>query len=135
MINTLIVGLGGVIGALLRYYLGLTFHSWWTSPFPYGTLTINLIGAFVLAYFNEKIATTFPVPEWLRLGFGTGLAGAFTTFSTFSVETVTLFRQGLWAMGLTYVMFSLVGGLLLAYLGYWFANLGLERQEEEVETV
>ncbi|WP_207893696.1 fluoride efflux transporter CrcB [Tepidibacillus fermentans] len=132
--NYFAVGLAGVIGALLRYYLGLSFHHWWISPLPLGTLMINYIGAFVLAWFNEKVAHTYSVPDWLRLGFGTGLVGSFTTFSTLSVETVTLIRLQLWGIAFSYVLLSLFGGLFFAYAGYRMGNLGLKQGEKEVET-
>ena len=134
--NYLAVGIGGVVGALLRYFIGMSVHIWWVSSFPVGTLTINLVGAFVLAWFNEKVNGSFRVSEWVRLGFGTGLVGSFTTFSTFSVETVTLLRQGDWGLAFLYVLLSLFGGLFFAYVGYWTANnVGFKRGEEEVETL
>ncbi|WP_019119246.1 fluoride efflux transporter CrcB [Brevibacillus massiliensis] len=116
----LVIGLAGSIGALLRYYAGLWSHEWWASPFPLGTLITNYLGCFVLAWFSTWVVAR-PVPEWLRLGITTGLIGSFTTFSTFSVETVQLLHAGLFLLALIYVLTSLWGGLLLAWLGYRLA--------------
>lgn len=111
------VGLFGMIGALLRYYLGVTINAWWVYSFPLGTLIINFLGAFILGWFTYSITKT-KCPEWFRLGFGVGLIGSFTTFSTFSVETLTLLNNGLIINALLYVLLSLLGGLLFSFLGY-----------------
>ncbi|KXG44100.1 fluoride efflux transporter CrcB [Tepidibacillus infernus] len=129
-----VVGLAGVIGSLLRYYLGLSIHSWWITSFPLATLMINYLGSFTLGWFNERITQSYSVPEWLRLGFGTGLIGSFTTFSTFSVETMTLMNQGLWEMAFVYVLLSMVGGLLFAYFGFRVAYFQLRKSKEGMET-
>lgn len=111
------IGLFGMIGALLRYYLGITIDIWWVYSFPLGTLMINCLGALILGWFTFYI-TQLKLPEWFRLGFGIGLIGSFTTFSTFSVETTTLLSNGLIFNALLYVLLSLLGGLLFSFLGY-----------------
>ncbi len=111
------IGSFGIIGALLRYYLGISIHEWWVYSFPLGTLLINYIGAFTLGWFTYNVAH-LKIPEWFRIGFATGLIGSFTTFSTFSVETVNLLDKGLIIYALGYVALSLFGGLMFPFLGY-----------------
>lgn len=121
------VGLAGSLGAVLRYEAGLWAHHWWQSAFPLGTLLINLSGCLVLGWFTVRVLAWPVLPEWLRLGFGTGLIGAYTTFSTFSVETLTLLREGRPGTAALYVALSLVGGLAFAWLGF---RLGAMRPNE-----
>ncbi|WP_018131918.1 fluoride efflux transporter CrcB [Effusibacillus pohliae] len=130
----LAVGTGGILGALLRYYLGVSVHAWWALPFPLATLVTNFIGCFVLGWFTTRVARLGWFPAWIRLGFGTGVVGSFTTFSTFSVETFELIRQGLWGTALLYVLLSLWGGLFLAWAGCRIAQLPLKKNEREWQT-
>jgi len=129
----IIVGLAGVIGALIRYYLGIVIVS--TSgiaTFPIGTLIINYIGAFILGGFNEFVSTRKTIPETVRLGVGTGLIGSFTTFSTFSVEVVQRLNEGLWLISFSYISLSMIGGLAFAFLGNFLAhNQFTKRVNEE----
>jgi len=117
-----VIGIAGAIGALLRYYLGILLPASVSGGFPFGTLIINYIGCFFLSWFTIWSTSLVRVPEWLRVGVMTGLLGSFTTFSTFSVEVVTLFRSGLWVMALVYMFLSLWGGLLLVWCGDQFAT-------------
>lgn len=112
------VGLAGSLGAVLRYEAGLWTHSWWHSAFPLGTLLINLTGSLILGWFTAWAIRRPALPEWLRLGFGTGLIGAYTTFSTFSVEMLTLLQDGRAGYAAIYLAASLIGGLLLAWAGF-----------------
>lgn len=113
----LAVGLAGAIGAVFRYWLGEAVHGWWSHPFPFGTLIINYIGCIALGWFTAVMSRKPAFPSWLRTGIATGLIGSFTTFSTFSVETLTLLQNGQWMLALLYVLLSLWGGLLLAWWG------------------
>ncbi len=111
------IGVGGIIGALLRFYLGIYIHSWWTDPFPLGTLAANYLGCIALGAFSAWVSAVKSVPVWLQAGISTGVIGSFTTFSTFSIETMELFQNGLNALGCIYILSSLFGGLALAWLG------------------
>ncbi|MEB3101425.1 fluoride efflux transporter CrcB [Ferviditalea candida] len=122
------VGVAGMIGAVLRYFLGIAVHGWWMHSFPLGTLLINYIGSFVLGWFTTWVNRAERVPAWFRVGFGTGLIGSFTTFSTFSIETVTLIHQQLWVDTLLYMTLSLFGGLLMAWSGFQAANLQMYKR-------
>ncbi|MCS7461939.1 fluoride efflux transporter CrcB [Paenibacillus doosanensis] len=131
--NIIAVGLFGAAGALLRYLMGLWIHGWWPSPFPFGTLIINLLGCLMLGWFSTWAASLASLPSWLRLGFGTGFVGAFTTFSTFSVETVNLIHAELWGSALLYVMSSFIGGLVFAWAGYEIFQIQLRRKSKGVQ--
>lgn len=112
----LAIAIGSALGALLRWFLGLKLNSLLPS-IPPGTLTANLVGGYVIgaavAYFA---AVPGLAPEW-RLLIITGFCGGLTTFSTFSVEVVTLLQEGrlVWAMGAIAV--HVTGSLLMTLLG------------------
>jgi len=111
------VGLFGMAGALLRYMTGVWVHAGWSSPFPLGTFAVNLSGCLALGWLSAWTADRPGMPAWLSTGINTGLIGSFTTFSTFSVETMELFRDGeIWTAGL-YVALSVAGGLACAWGG------------------
>jgi CrcB protein len=116
--TALLVSIGGVSGALARYYLGLAIAGRWGGSFPYATLLINLSGSFVLGLLATlAIAKPALVPPEARLLLGVGFCGAYTTFSTFGVETVTLVQQGAWGTAGLYVLLSNALGLLAAFAG------------------
>ncbi|MGG2073493.1 MULTISPECIES: fluoride efflux transporter CrcB [Lysinibacillus] len=105
------VGIGGIFGAISRYSLSVIIPN--TGPFPLTTLFINLLGCFCLAW----LFTSFTKRTPIVLGIGTGFCGAFTTFSTFSLETLLLLENGEWLQAILYVVVSVVGGLACAWLG------------------
>ncbi|TLY82204.1 MAG: fluoride efflux transporter CrcB [Gammaproteobacteria bacterium] len=112
----LAIGLGGALGALLRWWLGLKLNAY-LPAIPPGTLAANLIGGYVVgmavAFFGTYSALA---PEW-RLFVITGFCGALTTFSTFSAEVVTLMQQGraLWALGAAGA--HLIGSIVMTFAG------------------
>lgn len=115
MLPSLAVMLGGAVGALLRYAVGQAL------PYaPWTTLGINWLGCFILGFFLIITMTRegqMRIPNSLRLAISTGVLGGFTTFSTFSVETLTLLQKGDLGRALGYVLASLLGGVVLAWLG------------------
>ena len=112
------VGIAGVVGTLLRYCLGLWVQqSVPQTSFPVGTLMVNLAGCFALGWFYGWTMSHNRISPRIRTAVSTGLIGSFTTFSTFSVETVQLFRQGLWGIGIGYAALSLIGGWVLVWWG------------------
>lgn len=113
-----VIGIAGAVGALLRYYLGLSVGVWWRGYFPLATLIVNCAGCLCLGWFIIRVRTKFKLPDWVQTGVVTGLIGSFTTFSAFSVETMTLLRDGRWSMALLYVLLSFWGGLLFFSYGY-----------------
>jgi CrcB protein len=108
------VALGGAAGSILRYMLGLAFNQ---QSWPYGTWLANVLGSFFIGLFfvwgKEKGGLS---PE-LYLLLTTGILGGFTTFSTFSLETVSFFLQGQTVRAIFYTCLSVAVGLLAAYIG------------------
>lgn len=127
------IGCGGALGALGRYDIGQYISVLAGTKFPLDTLLINWVGCLFLGFF-----LTFTPMHWrlntnLALAIGTGFTGAFTTFSTFSVENIHLLLQGQLSWMASYIVLSLGGGLLLAWCGVKFANyLGGRRAERTV---
>jgi len=107
----------GTAGTLARYGLqGLVQQR--TGPtFPWGTLAVNLVGCFLLGGIAEYGLTHLTIPPEWRIGITVGFFGAFTTFSTFSWETVKLLEDGEWARATAYVLASVVGGLATVFFG------------------
>ena len=107
----------GSAGTLTRYALqGLVQVRSGTS-FPTGTLSVNLLGCFLLGGFTEFALQRLSVSPDLRLAITIGFFGAFTTFSTFGWETVQMLHDGEWTRAAAYVLISVIGGLLLAWAG------------------
>ncbi|MDY0394208.1 fluoride efflux transporter CrcB [Virgibacillus halophilus] len=114
----LAVGLAGIAGSLLRYYIGVLFLVSGQGVFPWATLVINLLGCFLLGFITTYIAKIGKLHPHLVTAIGTGFVGSFTTFSTFSVETATLLKEAHTVLALLYVFISALGGLLFSLLGY-----------------
>lgn len=122
-----IVMIGGFFGALSRYVIGEWFYS--SNGFPTGTLTINLIGCLFLGWFLTFVSKRQRIKPELSLFIGTGFVGSFTTFSTFSVETVQLFQSSYIVQAVFYVFTSIILGLLMTYIG-WKLALSIEKEGE-----
>lgn len=116
MAKTLMVGGGGFLGANLRYWLGGWIQSRAGSVFPFGTLAVNVSGSFVLGALLALALRENWSPGW-RLFLGVGVLGGYTTFSTFSQETVALVGDGSHRLALLYVLGNVVLGVLGAWLG------------------
>ena len=110
------VAVGGAFGALARYGLGRVVHSG-ADAFPRATFAINVIGAFVLGAFLTIVHVRRVAARLARPLFAIGFLGAFTTFSTMAVETVTLVKDGHAALGLAYLAVSITVGLFTCALG------------------
>ena len=110
----LAVAVGGALGAMLRFWVSESMPS---ESFPYGTLTVNLVGSMLLGVLTAAVAVN-TLTETQALLFGTGLLGAFTTMSTFSIETATLWDEQRWSALLCYVSVTALGGPLLALLSW-----------------
>ncbi|MBB4215131.1 CrcB protein [Rhizobium sp. BK212] len=112
MIQALLVAVGGAIGSLLRYYVGQWALRLMGPGFPWGTLTVNVVGCFVIGVFAELIARKFNASVELRLLLITGFLGGFTTFSAFSLDAISLFERGEAVAGGVYIVASV--GLSMA---------------------
>jgi CrcB protein len=124
LLNVFIVGLGGFIGSALRYLI-----SGWAQglskslDFPYGTLTVNLIGCFVIGFLGELAEARGIFTSEARLLILIGLLGGFTTFSSFGNDTLNLARSGQMINALGNITVNVVFGLLLVWLGRTVAYL------------
>jgi len=112
----LCVGAGGFLGAIARYGLGVWIDARAGSAFPFGTLLINLSGSFLLGTLSGALEFSALSPE-VRLALGVGFLGAYTTFSTFTYETLRLVEAGDTGLALAYVAASVLVGLVAATLG------------------
>ena len=117
MLQLLVIGCGGAVGALMRYGLGWRITLLAGGGFPWGTLFVNIFGCFLAGLILTLLVTRIPLSDLLRNGLQIGLLGGFTTFSAFSIDAITLFDQGLWLRGLLYIVTTVVVSVLGAYLG------------------
>lgn len=118
MQNFVLVGLGGAIGAMARYAAGLGIARVWSQPFPLATLLINILGSVLMGMFVGGMAKLMPSwSETARLFVAVGVLGGFTTFSSFSLDTIVLFERGEVVLAGVYVLLSVVVCLIGLYLG------------------
>jgi len=112
------VGLGGSLGALLRYQISKWVGERWLVSFPVATLFINVSGAFLLGWFTRSLGNWWPTLGSLpMLLLGVGMCGAYTTFSTFSYELVMLVRESRYKAAIWYALLSFVLGLTATAIG------------------
>ena len=111
IVNCLCVGAGGCVGAIARYLMGLAIPAH-QSGFPLGTFAVNVIGAFAIAFIATWFLRHVGLDARLLLFLMTGVCGGFTTFSTFSLETLALFEGGKYATAALYAGGSLVACVL-----------------------
>ncbi len=119
-VETWIVGLGGVMGAIARYLLSKWMSDKVSWQFPTATLLINITGAFALGWLTRVSQTWLPeVAQRAMLFLGTGICGAYTTFSTFSYEFTMLLESGQYRQAIAYLVTTLVFGLSATALGLY----------------
>jgi len=117
-LNILLVALGGAFGSVSRYLLGAWVQSASKSiDFPFGTLTVNLIGCFVIGFLSQLAETRGVFTSESRALVFVGVLGGFTTFSSFGNDTINLLRDGEAFNALTNVGANVILGLLLVWLG------------------
>jgi CrcB protein len=119
----LIVMLGGSLGAASRYSIGLLAAKAWGTQFPWGTMTVNLIGCFLIGLIFALTDRVRLLTPDMRLLLITGFLGALTTFSSFSLETVNAGRAGLALQPLLNILVNNLGGLALTFIGMWVGGL------------
>ena len=123
MIKLLIIGAGGFIGAILRYEVSGWAHKIFGSDFPYGTLSVNVIGSFLLGFFLVLADTKLIVPDVYKNLIAIGILGAFTTYSTFSYETFSLLQLNLIKQALLNIGLNVILGLLAIWIGMISARI------------
>jgi CrcB protein len=115
------LSLGGVLGVNARYWLGHWMNQWASPRFPWATLTINVTGSFAIGFFTIVLAKWLPAAN-ARLFLLTGFLGGYTTFSAYSFEAVSLWERGDRWDAFSYVVTSVLAGLLAVALGVALAR-------------
>ena len=117
MLNIALVFAGGGIGTLLRYWMGGSVQRWTGSALPYGTFLINSLGCLMIGFLMTSLDERFLGNPSLRIFLAIGILGGFTTFSTFSYETVEMMRSAEYFYAALNVSLTLVTCLVATYVG------------------
>jgi CrcB protein len=125
MLNYLYVGAGGALGSVLRFWLSNVIATRFGETFPFGTLFVNVTGSFVIGFFA---ASTGPDARWAtpagsRVFFMAGICGGYTTFSSFSLQTLGLVQDGEWLYAGMNALASLALCLIAVWLGFAAARI------------
>lgn len=118
MMQFLLVAVGGAIGSLARYSVGLAATRWFAAGFPWGTLAVNVAGGLAMGLLASRLG---PGDEQMRLLLGVGVLGGFTTFSAFSLETVRLMQHAP-AHAALYVAASVTLSVAACWAGVWLGR-------------
>ncbi|NWF39266.1 fluoride efflux transporter CrcB [Mariprofundus sp. NF] len=116
------VAIGGAAGAVMRWLMASGIQRMAGGPFPWGTFAVNAIGSFLLGFLFVWLIERSTVSELVRLALTVGFLGAFTTFSTYSLESIRLLQEGALALALGNVIGQVVVCLTLTWLGIQLAR-------------
>ncbi|MCG6969679.1 MAG: fluoride efflux transporter CrcB [Gammaproteobacteria bacterium] len=119
----LAIAAGGALGALLRFLSSTGMHRLLGQSFPYGTLFVNVVGSLLMGFLYILLTSRMELPAPWRAFFLVGLLGAFTTFSTFSMDTLQLLEKGLWIRAVLNVGSNVVLCLAAAWAGVLVGRL------------
>ena len=115
MNQVLAIAAGGAVGSVLRFWMSTWVHSFAGRSFPYGTLTVNVLGCLAMGFLFVLFVDRLSDNAVLRAGILIGVLGGFTTFSSFSIETFNLIEQGAWFKAAA----NMAGSLLLCVGATW----------------
>jgi CrcB protein len=117
MFQLLLVMIGGAVGAGARHLTGRATLAWFGPGYPYGTLAVNLVGGFAMGLLVGALARmSVPGENW-RLLLGVGVLGGYTTFSSFSLDVVTMAQRGDLGVAALYILVSVVGSIAALFAG------------------
>jgi len=119
----LLIGMGGFFGAVSRYYVSRGSVLFFGDKIPYGTLVVNVVGSFLLGLVFTLSVEKLAISENMRFLIAVGFLGAFTTFSTFSVESLYLIEDGAYMSAFVYIMGNLLLSLIAAFAGIYIARM------------
>jgi fluoride exporter len=118
----ILIGIGAFLGANARYLMQSWAAARWGSGFPLGTVLVNVIGSFILGFFMTAATQRAAISTNWRLFISVGLLGGYTTFSSFTYETLALLQGDRWLASLLYFGGNVVIGLLAAFAGILLAR-------------
>ncbi len=124
LFSTISVAIGGALGTAARYFCSLALARWFGEVFPWGTLFVNVTGSFIIGFFFTLTATGGRLlisPDW-RIFVTVGFCGGFTTFSSFSLQTLALLRDGEWLLANLNAFGSLALCMASVWLGVFCAT-------------
>ncbi|MQX37002.1 fluoride efflux transporter CrcB [Roseospira navarrensis] len=117
------VAAGGAVGAIARYTVTSAVPRWLGHGFPWGTVVVNVAGSLLMGLLIDIMARRWSAPPEARVFLVTGVLGAFTTFSTFSLDVVTLYERGALMAAALYVAGSVIAGVLALFAGMWLGRV------------
>ncbi len=117
MLQAISIAAGGAVGALLRFWASNGVHAMLGRSFPYGTLSVNILGSLIMGFLYVMFLERMTVEPEVRAALLVGLLGAFTTFSTFSIETLNLIEQADYLKAVINMVLSVLGCVLAAWIG------------------
>lgn len=123
MLNLIVIGIGGFIGAVMRYLCSGWVYRLVGTGLPWGTLFVNVAGSFLLGFFLVFESTRLTMSPTIRNFVAIGIMGAFTTFSTFSYEAISLIQDQLYFKALAYILLNVVICITAAWAGMISARL------------
>jgi fluoride exporter len=118
----LLIALGGALGSVARHVMARAVHEKTQSIFPYGTLTVNVVGSFLLGVIYMLVLRKAGLTENWRLFLGVGFCGGFTTFSALALENFSMIQQKLVGMSALYISVSMAAGILALGAGVWVSR-------------
>lgn len=121
--NILVVGIGGFFGAISRFVISRQMAFLLGDDFPYGTLVVNAVGSLLLGFLSRYLLEHFVVSELVRVSLLIGFLGAFTTFSTFSYESIILLQEGDFFKAGINILSNVIICITLCFVGFQFSKV------------